>query len=135
MVKEKSKIQLQAEHRSTIAFIYGNECCYRGNMLQSQAFRQGYMIADLLEALKNGIVSFEYRKSDGSIRSALGTTNPNFDPELAAYNKMMEEREDDDLRMPHPKPLLVINYWDCEANGWRSFKAHRLISFNEHESH
>ena len=135
MDKEKSKIQLQAEHRSTIAFIYGNECCYRGNMLQSQAFRQGYMIADLLEALKNGIVSFEYRKSDGSIRSALGTTNPNFDPELAAYNKMMEERKGGEEGLAHSKPLLVINYWDCEANGWRSFKAHRLISFNEHESH
>lgn len=73
----------------------------------------------LLEALGGGLTNFTYVKSDGTLREAQGTTNP----EIAA------DMGDRDLE--YMKTALanvgaqesgVVRYFDVKANGLRSFK-------------
>ena len=74
------------------------------------------LINELKDRLKNGEVSFTYRKKDGSIRIAKGTLN---------FDIMGEENQ--------PKSGIdydsdtTTRYFDIDSNGWRSFKNDNFI--------
>lgn len=69
----------------------------------------------LRSALRSGVVAFKYRKEDGEVRQALGTTNEN----LFRYeNKGVS---------PVTK-VIVIKYYDIEVGDWRSCRADRLLA-------
>ena len=60
-------------------------------------------------------VSFVFRKADGSMRTARGTRNLSFIP---AH-----------LHPKHPEDQMSpkVNYYDYDANAWRSFSIGSLI--------
>lgn len=65
-------------------------------------------------------VWFAYRKVNGDLRVALGTTNP-------------EEIGEDDLPTGSDKPTSdsVVRYFDVMSDGWRSFRNENLVWVNE----
>lgn len=74
------------------------------------------IVETLIENLSEGVVSFKYRKSDGSLREAKGTTNLNLIPEAN-----------------RPATTVVtdgpaISYFDVDANGWRSFRRDSVVA-------
>lgn len=71
---------------------------------------------DYNELLKHNIIRVTFEKSDGSERVMYGTLRDNFlppkpEPKEGEVPKVKKE----------PNPELV-NLFDLEANGWRSFK-------------
>lgn len=75
-----------------------------------QALKQAWKIIKLRMKMKFRNVAFSFKKVDGSIRNAVGTLNISYESKGGkAIN------------------YGVINYFDTEVNGWRSFKAENLI--------
>lgn len=72
-------------------------------------------VNDLREKLQNGIVSFTYKKKDGSIREANGTTRMDCIPE-ENHPKGTGEHSSD-----------VVTYFDTDKNEWRSFREENFI--------
>lgn len=75
---------------------------------------------ELLEALrvllKNNIVTFTYKKRDGSIRKARGTRNLGIASAALGYD------------IPAPKNAEQPNsYYDLDVDGWRSFVPELLL--------
>jgi valyl-tRNA synthetase len=72
------------------------------------------VIENLKKQMSAGIAHFIYRKKDGSLREAWGTTNS-----LAAkhINGRGQSREN----------FATTAYYDCEAGGWRSFRWENLV--------
>lgn len=72
------------------------------------------MIENLKKQMAAGIAHFIYRKKDGSLREAWGTTNS-----LAGkhINGRGISREN----------FATTAYYDCEAGGWRSFRWENLV--------
>ena len=60
-------------------------------------------------------VSFVYRKADGSMRTARGTRNLSFIP------AHLHPKQPEDQISPK------VNYYDYDANAWRSFSIGSLI--------
>lgn len=73
------------------------------------------LVNQLRELLAIGRVHFTFRKKDGSIRLAHGTTNTS----LFQYTFVNRES------VPHTD---MVVYWDLEKNGWRSFHEAQLCS-------
>jgi len=75
----------------------------------ADALVYAWRVIKLQIALLCGVVEFQYRKVDGSIRKAVGTLD----------------------RVPETKgngsAKGVFVYFDIEANGWRSAKVDNLI--------
>ena len=71
----------------------------------------------LSEKLFNGIAIFHYRKKDGTIRGAAGTTNPNIIP-----NGDMTSTS-----MSHVKGN-VQSYYDLSRSKWRNFIRTNVLS-------
>lgn len=76
------------------------------------------MFKELTKNLSKGIVCFEYEKSNGEVRKALGTTNLKLIPEES-----------------HPKTTVTVDdetatfpYYDFGKKGWRSVKADKVKS-------
>ena len=91
---------------------------------QREATEAAHAACNLLQALGAGIVTFCYRKTDGTIRYATGTLNPDCEKRLAAWL-------DSHVTGSYPhrgneNTEGVYTYWDTEAGGWRSFRAERL---------
>ena len=70
----------------------------------------------LRELLHKGAVEFTFKKKDGTIRPATGTTNPS----LYTYERKGGSS---------PAPDMIV-YWDMEKNGWRSFHESQLVDIN-----
>ncbi len=79
----------------------------------SQSQIAAWKAVRLMEALKSGVVSFSYKKEDGSLRSAKGSTNPG----LFSYEHKGDAK---------PAKAVVVKYYDFDANGWRSCRADRI---------
>jgi len=73
----------------------------------------------LVESLLKGITVFFYKKSDGSIRKAIGTKNAEFMPEIP--------KKDPNKPGKKPNPN-IITYYDLEAKGPRAMRKENLIS-------
>lgn len=73
----------------------------------------------LRDLLRSNIVTFTYRKVDGSIRHALGTRNLS-----------LAERYTETI-IPTPTGDMQPNsYYDVQSNGWRSWKEGNVISID-----
>ena len=90
-------------------------------MSQSDACRKAHLAWNLLVLMGKDIVTFQYRKLDGTLRQARGTLDPFKDPAfLEAMYKLAEQRcghEDE----PYDISLDTVNYWDMDKHGWRTF--------------
>ena len=95
------------------------------NMNRSDAFRQAYLVWDLVDALGQGIAVFEYEKKDGSLRKAKGTLCKGVSAEYDAYEYKTDSLDNDKY------PNLEIKYWDLDKEAFRAFSAARLVSIIE----
>lgn len=80
----------------------------------SECLKKAWQVYKLSKAMKTKIVQFFYQKVSGEIRQAFGTMR---DETIHDKIKGNGNRKNEDL----------FNYWDTEANGWRSFKKFNLI--------
>lgn len=115
-----------------------------------------WTIEKIEEALKTGIVSFEFERVDGTIRSALGTLVPEMLPdrmkevkdELVELARSTEEmtpygmvgelhrlggkiRAMDDWKGETKKRLNTVSYYDLQKGAFRSFNFGRLVEVKE----
>lgn len=79
------------------------------NLEQAEAFRLAWAALKLQRALKQGICQFQFKKVDGTIRTAYGTLNPAFLPHC--------ENETETTTA-----CVNQKYFDTEKNAWRCFK-------------
>lgn len=76
---------------------------------------------ELREALKQGVVSFSYEKTDGTWREAKGTRSPTDIEEVGGVLPKGTGTE---------KPGTIA-YWDVDSEGWRSCKEDKIIAINK----
>ena len=94
------------------------------NMGRSEAFRQAYLVRELLVELGRGEVVFEYVKQNGDERKARGTVCPGISEKYDAY-----KYKDKVNRDGYPK--LDIAYWDLDKEAFRSFSIVNVKSIVE----
>lgn len=83
--------------------------------------------------LNRGFVSFTFRKADGSIRKAIGTTNIRYIGVHTFNDKEAEETVNNHRDFTKRHGENQIPFFDVEKNAWRSFKTERLESILEVE--
>ena len=82
-------------------------------------------IRDFKRQLFAGEVKFKFKKKDGTMREARGTTCP----DLLPPPPPQQEYNDNALRQARPqrvKPANIICFYDLDAQGWRSFDSNRF---------
>lgn len=88
---------------------------------RSKAFRQAYLVLELLGHLGLGVVTFEYVKQDGTLRTARGTL----------CQRLMPQKEADAVeRQARKEPnydRLDYAYWDWDKRAFRSFRAEKVV--------
>ena len=78
------------------------------------------LIKTLRERMQNGSVKFSYTKLDGTLRTAIGTTNLEMIP---------EEFHPKDTGMNTSE--AIQRYFDLDKNSWRSFTKTNLLSIDD----
>ena len=81
----------------------------------SDALKAAWAKVKIQKALANGVVFFDFRKKDGSLRAATGTTNSNF----FAYDKKTTRKA----------KAHIVTYYDLDKKAFRCFDIRRLLSF------
>lgn len=79
----------------------------------SSALKHAWKVIKLKMQLKSGEVKFQFKKVDGTIRTALGT-----------LNLTVEKGEGNKTKAPN---FGQIAYFDLQKGQYRSFKAENLI--------
>lgn len=99
-----------------------------GNYLMSEHFLNkkmamelAHLNRELITRLGEGRVWFVYRKEDGTEREACGTLCPGISTEFDNYELKDSKKKQDKW------PTEQFVYWDLEKQGFRTFKASRLI--------
>ena len=99
-----------------------------GNYLMSEHFLDkktamelAHLNRQLITRLGEGRVWFVYRKEDGTEREACGTLCPGISTEFDSYELKDSKKKQDKW------PTEQFVYWDLEKQGFRTFKASRLI--------
>lgn len=73
-------------------------------------------MTNIVSTLNEGVVSFTYKKADGSTRQARGTTNADLIPaDQRAVNPRNTETSEQ------------VDYYDLDKNGWRRFTRSALV--------
>lgn len=79
----------------------------------ADALRKAWVVIKLRASMKKQVVSFKFKKVDGSIREANGTLIESYLPEIKGTSKKVN--------------YSVMAYFDVDAYGFRSFKVENLI--------
>ena len=86
------------------------------------AVNEAWSLVRLREMLKNGIVEFNYRKQDGSLRKAKGTLHELLIPD----DKKPKGDMSDSAAKPNYKSIA---YFDLDKQEWRAFSIDKFIGF------
>lgn len=78
-------------------------------------------ITKFRDSLKQGVITFQYKKKDGTVRTAKGTTNP------TEISKHYTSKNCGGLNG-------YISYWDMDKMDWRRFNESNLIGILNIES-
>ena len=82
----------------------------------------------LKKELHEGVVTFTFKKKDGSERIAVGTTKIELVPE-EFRPKEKEVKEIKEGEEPVEQKVSVVQtYFDMEKNAWRSLQKEKLVS-------
>ncbi len=129
--KEKKEKQELLRLKKAWVFDHANEMIEEFNMGRSEAFRQAYLVCDLLEKLGQGEVTFRYQKKDGDGRTARGTRCRGISERYDNYHYHYGGGSDDPISTGNgitqnrPRkdqyPWLDIPYWDLDKQAFRSF--------------
>ena len=99
----------------------GNYLMSEHNMDKKTAMELAHLNRELITRLGEGRVWFVYRKEDGTEREACGTLCPGISTEFDSYELKDSKKKQDKW------PTEQFVYWDLEKQGFRTFKASRLI--------
>ena len=91
------------------------------DMDKKTAMELAHLNRELITRLGEGRVWFVYRKEDGTEREACGTLCPGISTEFDSYELKDSKKKADKW------PTEQFVYWDLEKQGFRTFKASRLI--------
>lgn len=90
---------------------------YRQNQFLTfgQCQASAWKVAKLRVALRAGETRFTFQKTDGEVRTAVGTLNTS----LFTYQHKGTDRAES---------VAVVKYFDLDKKAWRSFRAERILS-------
>ena len=94
---------------------------------QDEACRKAHLAKRIVELMGQGVVAFQYRKLDGTLRQARGTLCRDCSPEYDEALRRIAERNAENEKGAQENPLDTVTYWDMDKRGWRTF----LIRFLE----
>ena len=108
--------------------------CWLANFLvnkrgfgRSKAFKCAHAIYRLTNELAKGLLEFSYMKDDGTLRHARGTLCDGVSDRLDEWKRKQAEKPKDKKAKSKTRPREIITYWDLDKEGFRSFRADRLI--------
>ena len=108
--------------------------CWLANFLvnkrgfdRSKAFKCAHAIYRLTNELAKGLLEFSYMKDDGTLRHARGTLCDGVSDRFDEWKRKQAEKPMDKKAKSKNKPREIITYWDLDKEGFRSFRADRLI--------
>ena len=108
--------------------------CWLANFLvnkrgfdRSKAFKCAHAIYRLTNELAKGLLEFSYMKDDGTLRHARGTLCDGVSDRFDEWKRKQAEKPKDKKAESKTKPREIITYWDLDKEGFRSFRADRLI--------
>ena len=108
--------------------------CWLANFLvnkrgfdRSKAFKCAHAIYRLTNELAKGLLEFSYMKDDGTLRHARGTLCDGVSDRFDEWKRKQAEKPMDKKAESKSKPREIITYWDLDKEGFRSFRADRLI--------
>ena len=99
----------------------GNYLMSEHDMDKKTAMELAHLNRELITRLGEGRVWFVYRKEDGTEREACGTLCPGISTEFDSYELKDSKKKQDKW------PTEQFVYWDLEKQGFRTFKASRLV--------
>jgi hypothetical protein len=82
----------------------------------------------VVDRLAKGLLEFSYMKSDGSIRHARGTLCDGVSEKFDEWKRRQAEKAKDKEAESKTEHREIVTYWDLDKEGFRSFKAEKLIS-------
>lgn len=82
--------------------------------------RKAEMIRDLKALMGTEIVHFFYWKSDGTLRGAYGTRDPD----------LIREKEAEGSGSRHDRPLKTFAYYDIGRSDWRAFRPESIVGID-----
>jgi hypothetical protein len=94
---------------------------------RSKAFKCAHAIYRLTNELAKGLLEFSYMKDDGTLRHARGTLCDGVSDRFDEWKRKQAEKPMDKKAKAKTKPREIITYWDLDKEGFRSFRADRLI--------
>jgi len=94
---------------------------------RSKAFKCAHAIYRLTNELAKGLLEFSYMKDDGTLRHARGTLCDGVSDRFDEWKRKQAEKPKDKKAKAKNKPREIITYWDLDKEGFRSFRADRLI--------
>jgi hypothetical protein len=108
--------------------------CWLANFLvnkrgfdRSKAFKCAHAIYRLTNELAKGLLEFSYMKDDGTLRHARGTLCDGVSDRFDEWKRKQAEKPKDKKAKAKTRPREIITYWDLDKEGFRSFRADRLI--------
>ena len=119
--KKTSDLRDQQSLENRWAFDLAHRLMEETDFDQSKAFKQAYLVLELLGHLGTGVVSFEYVKSDGTLRMARGTLCQRLMPQPEADAVERHERKE------RGYDRMVFAYWDWDKKAFRAFKADKVV--------
>ena len=98
---------------------------------RSKAFKCAHAIYRLTNELAKGLLEFSYMKDDGTLRHARGTLCDGVSDRFDEWKRKQAEKPKDKKAKAKTRPREIITYWDLDKEGFRSFRADRLIEFKQ----
>ena len=119
--KKTSDLREQQALENRWAFDLANRLMDEAGFDRSKAFKQAFLVRELLGHLGQGVVTFEYTKLDGTLRTARGTLCQRLMPqqESKAEGKRSKRERDYDR--------TDFAYWDWDREAFRSFSAGNVV--------
>ena len=122
-MKQKKSDKVVSRLPKGWAMSVANQLRWHKGFTPGEAIRQAYKVQNCLKALGAGVVNFSYYEKDGSLRKAVGTLSKGVS---ATYDNY--EYKGKGEKAKHELPTTFC-YWDLDEEGFRSFKAARLVEY------
>ena len=117
MTTTKKTIDLRENQRLMNSWMFNlaNRLMDEENVSRKVAFQQANLTRELMDALGRGVVTFEYMKQDGTLRTARGTLRHGICEAYDSYEYKTDVSEKD------RDTQTVFTYWDLDREAFRSF--------------
>ena len=126
-MKQKKAKNEEADLLGSWVMERANRMATEYDVPQDEACRKAHLAKRIVELMGQGVVAFQYRKLDGTLRQARGTLCRDCSPEYDEALRRIAERNAENEKGAQENPLDTVTYWDMDKRGWRTF----LIRFLE----